>query len=324
MTGIDTPPALEELSPIGLDEILRIAELQVRRDRKYLIPADLVPQVLTQADHLRALDIDGRREFRYESLYFDTPDHVSYFDAARRRPHRFKVRTRTYLDSAEAMLEVKVRDRRGNTVKHRQPHDLDDRDRLTEDGQSFIRLMLPNAPVNDLRPSLRTAYRRATIVCGHGAARATVDRDVRWCSPTASTKSLESLALIETKTPGPPCAIDRTLWLLGIRPTTISKYCTGLAAIHPDLPANKWHRVLSDHLDRRGAPNRMTDDDLAQIAAISDRIINHLQGTVDDTVVRRTVEHEYRQFAHRATVHNYLGILTERAALSALGTGTDT
>ena len=33
----------------------------------------------------------------------------------------------------------------------------------------------------------------------------------------------------------------------GYRPAIVSKYCTGLAALEPDLPSNKWHRVLLTH-----------------------------------------------------------------------------
>ena len=34
------------------------------------------------------------------------------------------------------------------------------------------------------------------------------------------------------------------LWAAGNRPVTISKFGVGMAALHPQLPANKWNRTL--------------------------------------------------------------------------------
>ena len=57
-----------------------------------------------------------------------------------------------------------------------------------------------------------------------------------------------ALAIVETKTPGAPSSADRWLWAAGHRPAAISKYATGMALLHPELPANKWHRVLTREL----------------------------------------------------------------------------
>ena len=62
------------VEPIGLDELNELAELQTRVDRKYFVPADVFRRLIAElADELRVLDIDGRRTFGYESVYFDTP-----------------------------------------------------------------------------------------------------------------------------------------------------------------------------------------------------------------------------------------------------------
>ena len=318
--------ALRDIEPISLAEVLAVAELQVRKDRKYLLPIDLVDAAVSGVQgEVRVLDIDGRRDFGYESLYFDTPDRLSYFDAAQRRPRRFKVRIRTYLDSDASMLEVKVRDARGSTVKHRQTHRVDARDRLTSDGRDFVASTGHVPVVDDLTPSLQTSYQRATLVCGDGDARATVDTDIRWNDPERSmTTSLEGVALIETKTTGRPCEVDRSLWRLGVRPTTVSKYCTGLAALHPELPANKWHRVLWDHLQRRGAPARMDDADIERVTdTITERVLVRLGPDLDERVVRLAVEEQFRRFQERATVRSYLEILTERAVCTALSLDAD-
>jgi hypothetical protein len=263
--------ALGTLAPVSLEELMALAELQTRRDRKYLVPRSLVRRLLRPLAEVgpptRVLTIDGIRSFRYESVYFDDADLVSYFGAARRRPHRFKVRTRSYLDTGGCMLEVKTRDARRRTVKHRHPYDLERRAELTDDGRRFIATVEQVAPtVDQLRPILATVYRRATMVVADGDhdARVTIDLDVAWEAlrpasrhgpghPDRHRLYLTQMALVETKTLGKPCMIDRALWRHGLRPITVSKYCTGLAALRPYLPANKWNRVLRQHLDWRPA-----------------------------------------------------------------------
>ena len=41
--------------------------------------------------------------------------------------------------------------------------------------------------------------------------------------------------------------MDRLLWSLGHRESSVSKYATALAAMHPHLPSNKWRRLLREH-----------------------------------------------------------------------------
>ncbi|MET0966868.1 MAG: hypothetical protein ABWZ02_10745 [Nakamurella sp.] len=53
--------------------------------------------------------------------------------------------------------------------------------------------------------------------------------------------------ILQTKSPGAATPVDRMLWSQGHRPVSISKYCTGLAAVTPGLPANKWNRTLRNH-----------------------------------------------------------------------------
>ena len=91
---------LDRLPPVRLDELDKVAALLTRRDRKYILPIPAAERLVDALEgRCRVLEIDGRRHFRYESVYFDTADHISYLGAARRRTRRFKVRTRSYLDT---------------------------------------------------------------------------------------------------------------------------------------------------------------------------------------------------------------------------------
>lgn len=237
------------LDPVGLDHVLQVAELQSRVDRKYLVPPDMFKRLVDDcASDLRVLEIGGLREFRYESIYFDTADLASYHQAATGRRSRFKVRTRAYLDSHECMLEVKTRGGRGETVKDRMSYRFDQRGQLDMSALGFVeeRVNVPYG-ASGLAPVLSTTYHRATLVDSVAGTRMTCDAQLRCSSPQGLEVAMDDHVLVETKSPGPATRADRLLWAMGERPTRISKYCVGLALLEPGLPANRWNRTLRRH-----------------------------------------------------------------------------
>ena len=243
---MDGPGILERLDPVHLDELDAVASLMTRRDRKYVIPVEVATQVVERlGDGSRVLDIDGRRRFHYESVYFDTPDGASYMAAARGRPRRFKVRTRSYLDSGRCQLEIKTRGPRGRTAKERQAYPIERRDGLDLAGRAFVgQCDLIGAQSGTLAPALTTSYARSTLLVDADGTRVTVDEDLEAWTPDGRTILLPDMVIVETKTNGRPSEADHVLWSLGHRPVKLSKYCTSLAAMRPELPSNRWTRVL--------------------------------------------------------------------------------
>ncbi len=252
-----TDELLARLAPISLDELVAQAGRQSRVDRKYLVPIGRIPQLLdriaTSGEPAQVLEIDGLREFRYGSVYFDTDSLTCYRMAGHRRRRRAKVRVRTYLDTGSSWLEVKTRGPRGTTVKERIGHEGAD-DQLGVAGADFVDDRLAEALVPDLssaalRPVLGTAYRRVTLALGPD--RVTIDSHLRWddreAGGSGGTLERPLLAIVETKAGATPTSVDRALWRLGHRPTRISKFATGLAALRPELPELRWHRTLTTH-----------------------------------------------------------------------------
>lgn len=236
------------LPAIGLDEVLAEAELQTRTDRKYLVPTLSFEALVDGLEGYRVLEIDGLRTFRYESVYFDTEDLTSYRGAAHGRRRKFKVRTRTYLDSDLCVLEVKTEGGREQTVKDRMTHSLAARDRLDEEASRFVeRHVRLGGAGRELRPVLTTHYARTTLVDTVAGSRVTCDADLTMSQPDGATVAMADHVLVETKSATGAGEVDRLLWRLGVRPATISKYCVGLAALNPALPCNRWHRTLSRH-----------------------------------------------------------------------------
>ncbi|MCV2394944.1 polyphosphate polymerase domain-containing protein [Actinotalea sp. M2MS4P-6] len=239
-----TVPAAEALAPIDLAEIEQVAHLQTRVDRKYLVPLELADQLVGEAvPHGRVLTIDGRTGFGYESVYFDTDDLAAYRAAAGRRRHRFKVRTRTYLDSGHSVLEVKTRGSRGETVKERITHDAETTT-LDRAGIAFIEERIGDLVGDrELVPTLTTRYRRTTVVDAAVPMRMTIDTDLR-CGDGADEVGLDGMAIVEVKSGARATPADRWLWAHGVRPLAISKYAVGVAALR-GLPGNRWRRPLS-------------------------------------------------------------------------------
>jgi hypothetical protein len=146
-SGLALETQLQRLTPISLDEINAQARLMTRVDRKYFLPRGLFIDLLAATrDDFRVLEIDGKHRFEYRTAYFDTPDFRFYRDHVQERRHRFKVRTRTYVDTGTCHLEVKSKGYRGQTVKERIAHPLDSPLTLTDGDREFIDSVLGGPP----------------------------------------------------------------------------------------------------------------------------------------------------------------------------------
>jgi hypothetical protein len=225
---------LHALAPIGLADLLAAGgELQTRVDRKYIVDWATLAALTgaLAADH-RVLDIDGRRTFLYDSVYFDSPQLSTFHAHVQGRRHRFKVRARLYVDTETAFVEVKLKGRRGQTVKHRLPATPEDHGRLTPAARAFVADRLREAhgrdAPGDLVPVLGTHYRRITLAAATGDERLTVDYDVHFPGAPQATSLSGGHVIVETKSHDGRGRADRALRALGARPLSCSKYVVGI------------------------------------------------------------------------------------------------
>lgn len=247
--GPGGPPGLERLRPVSLAEINERAALVTRTCRKYLLPAGLVPALFAGAEHrFGVLDIDGRTSFLYSSTYLDTPDLRTFHDHRQGRRLRYKVRTRTYVDTGTRMFEVKLKGARGITDKVRIELPTDAPvDRLTWRTRDFLDRSLSRCrldPPDVLLPAAVTDYRRTTVVALSGEERVTVDHDLVGYRGGWEVRMRPDAVLLEVKTRGGLTATERRLHELGIREARFSKYAAVLAALEPRLRGNRWHRAM--------------------------------------------------------------------------------
>jgi hypothetical protein len=234
------------MRPVSLEDVLATAELQTRVDRKYVVPIDLFVAVLAElSGDLSVLQIGDLQLFRYESIYFDTPDLSTYRQHAHGRRRRVKIRTRAYLDSGECTLEFKRVGSRGETVKERYPYRLAARHRLEDDARALARERLGGLVATSwLDAVLTTAYLRATLVDRVRGDRVTCDVNLRFEHDDRHLGPFDGFVVVESKTVGAESPFDRALRRTGSRPVSLSKYCVGMAVLDPRLPANRWNREL--------------------------------------------------------------------------------
>lgn len=240
---------VHDLATVSLDELNATAALLTRVDRKYVLtPAKSAAFVAALPAETRVLEIDGLRRFAYGSSYLDTDRLDSFADTAHKRVRRGKVRTRTYRDSGLSFLEVKTR-HRGATVKTRVPFAGTELDAAAS---GFVSSTLAAGGVRldgRLRPTLHADYDRSTLLLPDAGSRVTIDTGLTWRLDSSEVgRRVDGLVIVETKSAGRASAADRILWHAGHRPTAISKYATGLAALRPDLQRNRWYRLLNSPL----------------------------------------------------------------------------
>jgi hypothetical protein len=193
------------------------------------------------------LEIDGRREFGYQSVYFDTPELRCFHDHVDDRRPRFKARTRLYRDTGKCVFEVKIKRGDGETDKRQIDHSVA-ADEFDEAARECLRAALHGTdcepPGGSLRASLRTAFTRVTLAPETGAARTTCDLGIELTRPGGGQARLKAgLVVVESKSEDGEGPTDRELRALGHESISLSKYRTGIALLVDDARDDSRQRV---------------------------------------------------------------------------------
>lgn len=182
-------------------------------------------------------------------------DHPRLYGRHRQRSLRLDA---AYTDEDALRAHVKTRGPRGTTVKRRVPYEGDP-GRLSPEARAYADETLGEAGIDSrglrLVPTLTTRYLRTTLFLPGGGSRVTVDTGLTWALPDGTELRTPDRVIVETKAGRAGSGADRLLWSLGHRPVPVSKYGTGLAALRPDLPANRWLPVLRRHFPTAPALN---------------------------------------------------------------------
>lgn len=256
----DVRGLLDAAAPISLQELQDTAALRTRVDRKYVVDWSTLARVLRAVGEThQSLQIEGQRTFRYESVYFDSPELAAFRAHMQQRRRRYKVRSRHYVDSGLQTFEVKLKGRRGETIKHQLPYDDHDLTQVTARAREFLTDRLgeayPRLEVPELAPVLSNRYQRMTLAAG--GERMTVDFDLHYADADSDVVGLDpGHVIIESKCERGLGAADRELRRLGVRPVTCSKYCVGVGLLRDDVKVNDLRWLLSRYFAWDERPGR--------------------------------------------------------------------
>lgn len=240
---ITTAYALQKYAPISLSKMADVALLN-RTDTKYVLSVATLQEIMPNlADLYLTLSIDGQRSSQYRTLYFDSAAFGLYHRHHAGILDRYKVRSREYVDSQLAFLEVKHKTNKGRTIKSR----IQTPELAASFGSESTEFLDGAYPYDaaELEPKLWVDYRRITLVSRFRKERVTIDLDLGY-SWQDQVISLPHLAIVEIKQDGVSNASDmgQQLRQHHVRATGFSKYCVGISMIYPQVKHNNFKPKL--------------------------------------------------------------------------------
>ncbi len=235
---------LREFSSVSLDGIDGVS-LMSRIDSKYLFHISMLGSLLSGIiGDYKVLEIDGRREFNYNTVYYDTADYTFFNQHLRGRLERDKVRLRTYDSNGLSYLEVKHKTNKGRTTKTRikssNVSPLEDA-RV----QKFLREKIEDT-YQSLKPTLLSQFTRITLVNFIAAERVTIDYNITYSNNENIKVELPYIAIAEVKRDKESVrsVMHSRLKQMGIHQTGFSKYCLGVAMLNGVPKINNIKPVL--------------------------------------------------------------------------------
>ena len=241
-TSVET--AASSIPSITLEEMDGVKLLN-RIDSKYLTNEATLLRVLAdaRAAGYRALEAEGAKVSPYRSIYFDTPLMKMFLDHHNRRLVRQKVRTREYLNSSDAFLEIKRKNNHGRTKKKR--IGIAESELLDFTGNPDACAYLARHSwftAGDLKPVLATSFRRITLVNPAMTERLTIDTSLFFSNyQTGRKASLEDAVIIELKQDGHAASQMKGILLNHrIKPVRVSKYCIAVTLTDPDIKSGRF------------------------------------------------------------------------------------
>lgn len=234
---------LQSMEPISLEEMSAV-KLMNRVDSKFPTNREtLLRMAPLWNTHFYVQEVEGQRIASYRSLYFDTPDAVTYTMHHNRQLHRQKIRQRIYVDSNIAFLEIKNKKNTGRTKKKRIPIPMEQWGELYNSQKSvdFIRekVWVTDQP---LSPRLENAFQRITLVNKAKTERITIDFGITFHNHLSGCDAdVSDLVIVEVKQDGTlPSKFKDLLRDARVQRKGLSKYCLGMLLTDEHLKYNRF------------------------------------------------------------------------------------
>lgn len=211
---------------------LEVANLLDRMDKKYVLNEQYLPDLFNEMkNNYDILKIGDRLCFEYKTDYYDTADFKFYLLHHAGKTSRVKARVRSYLNDNVNFAEVKHKNNKGLTSKVRYEIDLDS--------------MNPKNVLEDdvnihLVKKCVIYYNRYTFLDKSRQEKVTIDTNLKF-ENKEKTVSLDKLCIVELKTNSLyESSLREIMSKLKINSTSISKYCTAINYLYPEVKNNNF------------------------------------------------------------------------------------
>lgn len=241
---------LSRFRPICLARLTAGSAMLERLDNKYVVHLSVLQHAAEfLAEHFDILEIEGKRDFTYETCYFDDAQRTCYFEHHQGRRQRCKIRVRKYTDAQSCFVEVKLKDKRGHTIKKRLEYPVDKYRTLDQRAMAHIQGsyadLYERELMGALKPVLDISYQRFTLAAKNGGERITIDTGLVFSGDGQSYAINDSLFIVETKSVNGNGIADKVLRRLHQHPIgNCSKYCLGTALLQMVDKYNKFLPAL--------------------------------------------------------------------------------
>ncbi len=230
-----TTDILQTFDSVQLSQIDAVKLLN-RVDTKFLVKATRLPELLEcLRDDYLVLEINQVRMSNYKTVYFDTPDFFYYYQHQTGRLERLKIRLRTYLETNQSFIEIKVKNNHSKTTKKRIAiagiEGMKDKK-----VQKLIKSKSDR--FDEIIPVIEVYYSRITLVNKEFTERLTIDTGLNYKSDSASA-DFSGLCIMELKQDkSSKSALRELLREKRVFQTSLSKYCLGIASLYPEVKKN--------------------------------------------------------------------------------------
>jgi hypothetical protein len=195
-----------------LSELNAKASFLKRIDKKYLLNWAQFSDVLDDLKNdFQVLEIKWQKVFSYDNVYLDTQDYLFYNQHQNKEKNRTKIRTRYYVDSNLAFFEFKQKNN-WITSKYRYEFPSEEHGFMTRGKKRFFEWVWQSTynweKAPKITPSIKTTYKRITLVNKDGSERLTIDFDIRTLDlrwENTSEVNLKNLVIIESKSLNKKC-----------------------------------------------------------------------------------------------------------------------
>lgn len=181
----------------------------------------------------------------YETKYFDTYQRDTFLLHHQGKFPRYKIRTRTYLDTNDQFVEVKFKNNKGLTEKFRNKLTVEDNLFMQPDVISFLNSHKIHN-LESLQESLLVNYQRISLKHKQINERITLDFNLTFSGNQKKTL-LEDIVIVEVKQEKK--FISSALEILrsfNKRSMSMSKYCYGISIINSSIKHNNFKPLLKN------------------------------------------------------------------------------